>query len=339
MAQIDASAGAIRDAFRPIVRVDNAGRKEAAGTVRAGGLIIADDSPARVSDGDILEPMIRKDDRNGDPFLVGPLDWAFMVVTGVADDARKVEMDYWSGRAGGLQGRKNNRTFRMGLRVRPRSRGSQLRLHAKGDPDDSLVGYEIYEKDLETQEMEFVGRTDWRGVLAVEPGEQPFRLLYVKNGGAVLARLPIVPGLHDQDVANLIGDDDRLGAEAYIKGVQNSIIDLVAVRELYKARINLRLERGEVDKAEELLLKLREQPTSRELNDTIAKRKVIFLETIKNGLQRRKVDAMFATTQDLLTKFINPKLLEDLETTMIRAKRGEPTVAPEVAAQPRDGES
>lgn len=317
--RLDVVAAAIRDSFRPIVRVDNAGKKNATGTLRGGGLIVEPSNPGLIAVGDILEPMLRKEDRNGNPFVIGPLDWSFLIANAV--DGPVIEMDYWSGRSGGLQGRQNNRTFRMALRVRPRGRGSELRLHAKGDPDDSLVGYEIYEKNLETDEMSFVGRTDWKGTLQIQPSDGPFRLLYVKNGGAVLARLPIVPGLHRQDVANLIGDDDRLHAEAYVRGVENAILDLVAVRELYKARINLRLERGEIDKAEKLLQQLRDQPTSRELNDAIGKRKVVFLDTITNRNQLAKVENMFGTTQDLLAKFITPKLLEDLELAFLKANR------------------
>ena len=65
--------------------------------------------------------------------------------------------------------------------------------------------------------MTFVGRTNWNGILKVEPTEDPLRLLYVKNGGAILARLPLVPGLYSQVVADLSGDDIRLQAEAYIR--------------------------------------------------------------------------------------------------------------------------
>jgi hypothetical protein len=108
--------------------------------------------------------------------------------------------------------------------------------------------------------------------MRVEPSEDRLRLLYVKNGGAVLARLPIVPGLHALDVADLSGDDTRLQAEAYIRGVQNAIIDLVAVRELFKARIRLRLERSEMPKAEALMVALRDQPSNEVLANDMGKK-------------------------------------------------------------------
>jgi hypothetical protein len=317
----DRIVSAITEVFRPILRIDEAGQKNATGLVRAGGLIVDPKSPAALQVGDILEPMIRMNDRNGIPFMIGPLDWSFLITTQA--DTRIAKTDFWTGRSAGLQGRKNDRTFRMALRVRPKGRSSELRLHAKGDPKTPLIGYEIYEKNLDSEksQFDFVGRTDWDGRLQIDPTKKPFRLLYVKNGGAILARLPIVPGLHQRDVADIIGDDDRLRAEAYIKGVENAIIDLVAIRELYKTRIRLRLERGDMKVAEELMRGLSAQPTSAELSDALGKKQSDFLKEIKNKAQQKKIDIMFSATREMLSQFINPKLELDLEQDILTAKK------------------
>mgnify|MGYP003144897759 FL=1 len=143
----------------------------------------------------------------------------------------------------------------------------------------------------------------------------------MKNGGAVLARLPMVPGHHEKMIADLGGDDMRLQAESYIRGVQNSIIDLLAIRELFKARIMMRLERGDLEPAEELLEVLRNQPTNERLANDMGKRQSEFIKAIgKNANQQRKVDEMFSVTREMLTKHINPKLVRDLEEAMIVAK-------------------
>ncbi len=310
----------LRDVFAPVARIDDAGKSNAVGLVRASGLVTDKNSPALVNVGDVLVPMVRKDDRNGNPISIGPLDWAYLLAKEL--DGRRVKMDFHAGRAGGLQGRKNARTHRVGLRIRPRKDQTLLRLHAKGDANQPLIGYEIYEKELEGKSMTFIGRTDWNGRLDVEPtDEQPLRLLYVKNGGAVLARLPMVPGHHEKMVADLGGDDMRLQAESYIRGVQNSIIDLLAIRELFKARIMMRLERGDLEPAEELLEVLRNQPTNERLANDMGKRQSEFIKAIgKNANQQRKVDEMFSVTREMLTKHINPKLVRDLEEAVIVAK-------------------
>ncbi|MDA7904900.1 hypothetical protein N9A80_01000 [Rhodopirellula sp.] len=310
----------ITQAFAPVVRIDNAGQRSATGLLRAGGLIVDEDSPADLKVGDVLEPMTRKNDRNGKPIIIGPIDWAFLNVT--AFEGRNVKMDFYAGRAGGLQGRKNKRTFRTALKVRPFEDASIVRLHLQRDPSTPMIGYELYEKELKSTKMTFIGRTDWDGRLRIEPTEAPFRLLYVKNGGAVLARLPIVPGLHEFDVADLSGDDTRLQAEAYIRGVQNAIIDLVAVRELFKFRIRYRLERGEMEKAKTLLVALREQPSNEVLANDMGKKQTYFNNLLaRSANQRAKVDQMFGITRELLTTHINGKLVRDLTNEMNEAKQ------------------
>jgi hypothetical protein len=72
---------AISKAFAPVVRIENAGQSTAVGLLRAGGLIVDDSSPANIRIDDVLEPMTRKNDRNGKPILIGPLDWSFLLVS------------------------------------------------------------------------------------------------------------------------------------------------------------------------------------------------------------------------------------------------------------------
>ena len=341
MVSVSASAGettgkaigqALVQAFSPVVRIDNAGQKSADGLLRAGGLIVNKDSPASIRVGDVLMPAVRKDDRNGNPFLIGPMEWAYLVCEGHKDDL--VKMAFYAGRTGGLQGRKNSRTHRVAIRVNPTGNQTRLRLHAQGDTDFPLIGYEIYERDLNSKDMVFVGRTDWNGRLDIGKEDKPLRLMYVKNGGAVLARLPMVPGLSPMAVADIGSDDIRLEAESYIRGVQNSIIDLVAVRELFKARIRLRLEKGEMDKAEELMEALRQQPSNEALANEMGKRQAAYLKVLgkRNANQKRMVDQMFSTTREMLGKHINPKLIRDLESMMTTARNNNGKLPPQKVA-------
>jgi hypothetical protein len=307
---------AIIDAFGPVVRIEDAGQKDAVGLVRAAGLIIDENNPALIKAGEFLQPMVRKDDRNGSPIAIGPIPWAYLHVK-KAEGAR-VEMDFYSGQSGGLQGRKNSRTFRMALRTRPVGESTTLRLRTQGPDGEPLVGYEVYEKELDSIDMTFVGRTNWDGRLNLEKTDAAMRLLYVKNGGAVLARLPVVPGLKPIEVADLTGDDQRLRAEAYIRGTQNAIVDLIAIRKLLAARIRLRLSKGQLAEAKELLTALRDQPTY----DTIANdmgKKAIQIKG-RNVNEQRKIDMMFAETREMLVNNINSKLLRDLEADVAKAE-------------------
>lgn len=315
---------AVAAAFAPMVRLDDVGTRAAQGRVRAGGLITADDSPAAITRGDFLQPVIRRDDRNGEPLILHVADWTYLAVT--EQDGPKVAMDIHSGRAGPLQGRRNNRTSRIGLKVRPVYPSTTLRLHAKGAPDSPLVGYDVYERGLASGDMTFVGHTDWDGRLEIDKSDSAMRLLYVKNGGAVLARLPLVPGQSPVETADLVGDDVRLQAEAYIRGVQNAIIDLVAIRNLLAARIRLRVEQGNIEGAYELLDALRKEPSYDKLADDMAVAQTVIKSN--NRSEQRKIDNMFADTRELLVKHINPSLIRRLESEI----GGQPPAAEEDTA-------
>ncbi|HBJ33476.1 MAG TPA: hypothetical protein DDZ51_01695 [Planctomycetaceae bacterium] len=310
----------ITEVFAPLIRIEDAGAKNAKGLVRAHGLITAEKSPASVAKDDFFVPMTRKNDRNGDPIQIGPLDWAFLHVKEV--NGPKIEMDYHAGKAGGLQGRQNKRTFRTATRVRPFDGSTTVRLHVQRNPSAPLVGYEIYERGLSSTEMKFVGRTNWDGRIDIPKSDLAMRLLYVKNGGAVLARLPVVPGQSELEVADLFGDDQRLRAEAYIRGTQNSIVDLVAIRQLFAARIRMRLKAGQLQEAKDLLESLRNEPTYEKIAGDMG-RKLLQLKGRNSG-EQSKIDRMFAQTREMLVKNISPTLIRELEEAVIAAEKGTP---------------
>ena len=114
----------------------------------------------------------------------------------------------------------------------------------------------------------------------------------------------------------------RLQAEAYVRGVQNAIIDLVAIRKLLAARIRLRLKKAQMEEAVELLNALREQPNNEDLAKDMGTKQAAFLKQIdsRNANQRRKVDIMFKETREMLGKQINDSVIRALEADVTRAK-------------------
>lgn len=314
----------ITKAFGPMVRIEDVGTSIVTGRVRAGGLIMDPDSPAAIGQDDWLQPALRKDDRMGDPIILEALDWSYLHVQKA--DGPKLEMKMHAGRIGGLPARKNKRTHRMAFKIRPYHDNTVIRLHAQKKPDEPLQGYEFYEKGLESSEFTFVGRTDWDGRLVVEKTDHPMRLMYVKNGGAILARLPCVPGQDAMGTADIRGDDLRLQAEAYIRGVQNAIIDLVALRQLLAARIRMRLEKGNVEEARELLNALREQPTYDILSQDM-RNKLKEMET-DSRQQQAMINQLFDQTRTMLVKHIDEKTIRELEADVASVEGGTPYKPP-----------
>lgn len=378
-------------AFAPVARVEDADSKTAVLRLRAGGLIVDKRNPALVAIGDVMQPIVRRDDRNGTPTLLEPLSWTFAAVT--ASDGIKMEANVYTYSGGpGLQGRKNRRTQRMLLKVRPVTQQTDIELLVR-DNGQPQSGCFVYRRDLLTDEFELLGRTDWRGRFtvpvpydlggflpeavryqrqvakreaeaqklkeasepesderaevvriddqangqnadadapsakaiyssaavgdsAVIPLHAPLTQIYIKNGDTVLAKLPLVPGLKDIETAQLPDDTRRLKAEAFIRGFQGEILDLIGLRNLLAARIQLHLKSGKVEQAKATLAELRQLKNYNEMTtqlDQIQRRMLDENAGPISMSSKNRIDRMFQTTRDMLQKYLQDNLLSDSE--------------------------
>ncbi len=156
----------VTKAFAPIARVEQSESTTANLLHRAGGLIVRPENPAKLSVGDVMQPIVRRDDKNGRPTLLQPLSWTFAAIT--ASDGVKMEANVYTYSGGpGLQGRRNRRTQRIVLRVRPTVDKTDVRIVVRGS-DKPQAGCFVFQRDLLTDEFEELGRTDWRGHFAME---------------------------------------------------------------------------------------------------------------------------------------------------------------------------
>lgn len=402
-----AASTAIIQAFAPVARVEEAEATSARLRHRAGGLIVNPQNPAAIHVGDVFQPIVRRDDRNGIPTLLQPLSWTFAAIT--SSDGIKMDANVYSYSGGpGLQGRRNRRTQRMLLRVRPNVPETHVRIVVRGS-EKPQSGCLVYQKDLMDGEFELLGRTDWRGQfeLTVPPssgqflpdavvrqraaakrealkrladdsnpdpgtlekaGESspevdsigstsresdavtqktaaeieseipvpesdpdaiplnyPLLQLYLKNGDTVLAKLPIVPGLQRIETAELPDDSRRLETEAFVRGFQGEILDLVGLRNLLAARLTLFLKDGKVEEASDVLGQMQRLPTYNEMTDRLEQiqREMLDEQTGEISLgSKRQIDRMFQSTRTLLQKFLQDGLLTESEAAIKRAKEG-----------------
>lgn len=406
-----ASATLVR-AFAPVARVEDASAKTASLRLRAGGLILNSQNPAQVHVGDVMQPIVRRDDRNGVPTLLEPLSFTFAAITD--SDGVKMNANVYTYSGGpGLQGRKNRRTQRMLLRVRPVVEQTDIRITVRGDGRPQS-GCFIYNRDLLTEEFEFLGRTDWRGRFSIpmpkenggflpeevrakrylakkqaeaeaaaaeenattdsattdsagteadatasdeptdagtdkppgaaaaepsvdEPTRQsssgdpdilplnfPLLQLYIKSGDTVLAKLPVVPGLKEIETAELPDDARRLQSEAFVRGFQGEILDLIGLRNLLAARIKLHLKNDKLLEAEQVMEELRRLRNYNELAkelELIQRKMLDEKEGAIPGSAKNKIDRMFQTTRDMLQKYLQDNLVDESERAIANAKK------------------
>ena len=335
------SADAIAEAFQALVRVESTRGKKVNVRVRAGGLVGDDHCPSAVRTGDVLRPVIRRNDQRGQPKPGGVqvVDWTYIVVRQPQDYL--LECDVYSAMRNPLAGRSSATLERMALKVRPRGSRTTLQLVARGDSPDPLEGYEIFAKKPIAEESPDanpsvrLGLTDWRGTIDVEQSDLPMRLIYVKNGAHLVARIPVVPGFQPREVIPLQSDDKRLEAEAFVKGMESTVMDLVAHREILAARIRRRIAEGKADEARKLLSEMKGFQTKEDLEMMLASRQSALATPDKR--QQQRIDQLLTGTRSLLNKYLRADQLVALEREIEGGRAAPAPAAKEVPSEKAAG--
>ncbi|MBC8350641.1 MAG: hypothetical protein H8E66_01560 [Planctomycetes bacterium] len=183
---------------------------------------------------------------------------------------------------------------------------------------------------------ELLGRTDWSGSLEIVQGDTPLRIVYLKNGGQLLARLPMVPGLDTILIASVPDDAQRLEAEGFVKGIQGQLMDVEAQREILKARFMLRIEeaaglKGEeqvakLKEAQDLLEEIKQLPTRNDLVRQLDVQQNQQVEAPVKSVQAR-IDQLYAKLREALGKYLSPGMVNELTGILNDARRGQPAAA------------
>jgi len=387
-----------RACFTPMARLEENDNKTAVLRVRASGLATAPDSPIRIDVGDVLAPYIRRDDLNGNPSLLQNMAFTYIAVTEPIDEARYYGAIFAASR-GALVAAKNRRTKRVALKIKPTFAKTDLKLGVRGSPNSAVPGVEVYIRTPGSDDLNMVGRSDWRGVIDLQrtelpeiiydqptssgietiakarattaaalkaktgeasdaspppanPNDEaakaaaeqealrkrmekpptstvkiklPLYLYYIKNGETLLARLPIITGYRESEKADLPDDRRRLQAEAFLKGIQGEILDLVVRRKILDARIRKKIDEGKLDEASTLLDELKKVRNYEGLSSQIQniERRA---ESTENGFipapVKERINKMLGTTSDLMKNYLQEDIVRKLEVKLADKKSG-----------------
>ena len=422
-----------KDCFSPVARIEETDFKSAVLRVRAAGLLTQADHPIRIGPGDVLLPILRRDDSNGNPTVLQTIPFTFVAVTERIDDISRLYGAIFTASRGSLASAKNRRTQRVGLKIKPRNLGTDLKLAIQRNPDSSIPGAEVYLRTPGTEDLAMVGRTDWRGVLplanvnlptiqydppeasktpgianarqlsksavpppaytVIEPKDAPtssaataassvdlkkelaapkenkpageaqaeeepksdssdakaaeaapppppkpadppkykgaiqlnipLYLYYVKNGETLLARLPIVTGMKTMEQADLPDDRRRLETEAFLRGLQGEVLDIVVRRKILESRIKQKTKTGKREEAERLLDDLKRVKSYDKMAEQIEgiQRRALSTEqgSVSTGALKR-IDKMLDTTRQMMQKYLQDTLVRDLESELNKTK-------------------
>ncbi len=329
---------ALAEAFAPLARIEESKGSKATIRVRAGGLYTEKKSPTYIGPNSIMQPVIRRNDRKGNPKLIEVVDWTYLRV-----DSKKTHVwdcEVSSAMRNVLAGRGSARTLKFALGRKPRTSKTMLQLvsiqpqrRRDGtvvDVEVPLEGYEIFAKsplppkEGEKSQTDRLGRTDWRGMIEIEKlvdpetGEpdpnQPMRLIYVKNGNFLLARLPLIPGLDQVSKTDLTSDDRRLEVEAFVKGMESQVVDIVARRAILAARVRRMVETGKGDEAIDLMEQFASIPKRGDLQAMISERRASV--SSPNPREQRRINALLSGIGILLDRFLSNDIQGELVDLM-----------------------
>ncbi len=269
-------------------------------------------SPVAIHEEDNFLPVLRRVDRAGVLESLEPVEYTFINTDQI--EGTKITGYVHSSARAPLSGRTSKRLQKLALVIRPQPRPTKLRLVALDDPNQPMEGLEVYSRRTDAQKedaSEFLGKTDWRGMIEVPPGSEPLRLLYLKRGARALKKVPLIPGFRDQLATEVPNDEARLFAEGVILGVQTEILDLVVQREVYEQTIAAELEKENLAAAREDLERYQQLPTAQKLASTLADEEARLTIQAKSKKEIDFIKSMFGRIRDVLqTKVANTREAE-----------------------------
>lgn len=323
----EAAFRAAVDSFSPIAQVGRAESKKVVVQMRASALITMQPSPADLSEGAVLQPVVRRNDQLGNPRSggTGPIPWTFLTAVKRVERGWECRID--TGLRNPLGSRSTARTERLALAVKPNLAATRLVLHSKQEPTHPLVDYHIMVRDPNSEESISLGRTEYDGGLDVPSVENLLRVIYVQSGSELIARLPIVPGLAERTIALIHDDGTRLRAEGTVATMKGQLVDLVVRREITAGRIRRAIKNGRLDDAERHLDALRALRSPDQFSIILNQEQ----QRIESADSRThaKINNLFSETRRVLREYSDRSLVESLESEVkVAQQRG--------AAEPAD---
>jgi hypothetical protein len=311
-----------RQAVAPLahVRPDPSDPQQVVFELRGSDLLPSGSDFVWAQPGDVFQPILRRTTRDGLLVSGGVADmpWTFLEVIEPPAGAVQPIGRIRSATQRPL-GVRRGRVEQVAIGLRNDPGESTLELQSRVESDKRLVGYEVFAQNVDEKPMRPLGASDAAGEVTVSPDKSAVQMVFVKSDGVFLARLPIVPGAATRVAVPLPDDDMRLRVAARLAAFREDMIDLVARRNIFMARVRQEIEERNFDRARVLLESLDELPGQTQFNLTLD-REAQRLRTKDLQVQRR-IDQLFAQTRMALGKFLDPQPISELHEDLRHAQK------------------
>ena len=324
---------AIERVFMPLTRIDRVNEQGEVfvrarainaclqSDVHDGTIEAIENSPVWVKPEDRFLPIIRRVDKNGDLAELNPIPFTYLTVD--SQEGSRLVCQIHSRQRLALGGRSSKRAQKLALVIRPPESSTDLKLISRGDEPKALSGYEIFSRrpgSTKDEESEFLGLTDWRGIIEIPPFDEGLRLIYVKRGSRPLIKLPIIPGLYHEVVTPVPDDEARLNAEGIMQGFQIEILNLVAQRELLQAQAKSAVEKNNVQQATEFLEQFQKLESPQSLKTRLADEETRLKNSTLNKRELSRITGMFQRLSSLVNKNMRAGIEEEIQAAIQKAQ-------------------
>ncbi len=283
--------------------------------------------------GEVFLPILRRTTRGGQLVENGihVVPWTFVQVVapsptpspadGGGGQGAETTAQVFSGTRRPFGIRRQGRVEQVAIALRSDPADTILSLRSRTTADKPLVGYEVFSQDdpKNPNSLARIGSTDRNGKLEIPSGKNSVRLIFVKNGVHLLARLPIVPGAQPEVDVPLPDDDARLAAETRLAALREDLIDVVARRNILMARVRQKIKKKDFAGAQKLIGEINELPGRSQFNLELT---TAVRRTRSDDPQiQRRIDQLFEGTQAVLSQYLDVRPISELSDELRAAQQ------------------
>jgi hypothetical protein len=276
------------------------------------------DLPQQIADhktiraGDVMLPFVRRTDRNGAalPKGVQAVPWTFVETASIQDDGRLVGRLH-SGIRRPLGVGRRGRIEQVAIALRGDPTATTLKLVSRSKSEEPLVGYEVHFQRPGSDESTLLGLTDKEGAIQVAPGDEPVQWLTIKNGGELLARLPLAPGAESEISVRVVEDDIRFQAQTRLAAMREELVDVIARRSILMARVRQKIEAGDFKLAQELLTSIDQLPGYSYFNQVLTRERR--LHRGADAKVQQRIEQLISATESVLNQYLDVRPIRELQ--------------------------
>jgi hypothetical protein len=254
------ATSALLATFAPLARIEAVQGNTVRLRLKAAKLYPRDTAQALAAPGTAFRPVLMKSDSQGNlaKGSTEVIPWTFLVPTGMVggQGSQRIACNVVTGLDGAAIPDYHPHRQRLALGASRSSAMTRLKIVTDDGQNTPQEGYEVLEESTASDGQGVttarIGASGTDGVVEIPPGSAAVRMLVVRHGDIVLARLPLVPGLVGELTLALPPAGQRVAIAAALASLEDDLIDRLALQQVFNQRIEAATAAGDTAVADKL---------------------------------------------------------------------------------------